>query len=92
MSEKNGTPETKRSAEKNTRLRREPMEREAMEWDEKEASLRIEMRGMVFRHGWSACVRAFRTILKEAPPYVREAHTLDGPLCDEPPHAEKQTQ
>jgi hypothetical protein len=66
------------------------MDKEAMERNEKEASIRVEMRTMVFCHGWSAFVRALRTILMEAPAQVKKAHGLDSSLGDGQPPREKE--
>jgi hypothetical protein len=88
---RSGTPEIRRTAERNIKKRgRKPMEKEAMERDEKETSLRLEMRTMIFRHGWSAFMGAVRTILQEAPSYLKEAHLLKAPHSDGQPRPEKE--
>ena len=60
-----------------------------MERDEKETSLRLEMRTMIFRYGWPAFLGAVRTILQEAPSALKELHLLEAPHSDGQPRPEK---
>jgi hypothetical protein len=59
------------------------MEKEAMDRDEKEATLRLKNRTMIFRRGWSAFMGAVRTILQEAPSALskRGASVSSAALC-----------